>query len=51
MGKAILQLLSAGLEKIGDSQLPGKYKVWCYNFTLYARVMWLLKLVRSPLQL
>ena len=44
MGRTILQQLSAGLEKIDTSQLPGKYKVWCYHFTLYPRVMWPLKL-------
>ena len=39
-----MQQLSAGLAKIDSSQLPGKYKVWCFNFTLYPRVMWPLKL-------
>lgn len=29
---------------IDASQLPRKYKVWCYRFTLYRRVMWPLKL-------
>lgn len=44
MGKAIPQQLSEGLAKIDTSQLPGKYKVWCYNFTSYPRIMWPLKL-------
>ncbi len=44
MGKTIYQQLSAGLSKIESSQLPAKYKVWCYNFTLYPRIMWPLKL-------
>ncbi|KAI7794830.1 polyprotein [Triplophysa rosa] len=39
MGKTILRQLSEGLSKIDASQLPGKYKVWCYHFTLYPRVM------------
>lgn len=26
------------------NQLSGKYKVWCYQFTLYKRVMWPLKM-------
>ncbi len=32
------------LSNIDTSQLPGKYKVWCYHFTLYPRAMWPLKL-------
>lgn len=24
-----------------NASLPGKYKVWCFTFTLYPRVMWL----------
>ena len=44
MGKTILRQLSEGLSKIDASQLPGKYKVWCYHFTLYPRMMWPLKL-------
>ncbi len=40
MGKTVLQQLSVGLSKIDSCQLPGKYKVWCYNFTLYSRIMW-----------
>lgn len=44
MGRTILQQLSEGLSKIDSTQLPRKHKVWCYHFTLYPRVMWLLKL-------
>ncbi|KAJ8375800.1 hypothetical protein SKAU_G00063800 [Synaphobranchus kaupii] len=44
VGKTSLEQLSAGLSKINSSQLHGKYKVWCYHFTLYPRVMWPLKL-------
>ncbi len=44
VGKIILRQLSEGLSKINASQLPGKFKVWCYHFTLYPRVMWPLKL-------
>lgn len=43
--KTILQHLSEGqdLSKIDSSQLPGKYKVWCYHFNLSPRMMWRLK--------
>ncbi len=44
MGKIILRQLSEGLSKIDASQQPGKFKVWCYHFTLYPRVMCPLKL-------
>ena len=37
-------LMSKGLVKIDQSQLLWKYKVWCYEFTLYKRVMWPLKI-------
>ena len=39
MGRAVLKQLSDGLAKIDQSQLPGKYKVWIYQFTLYKRMM------------
>lgn len=48
IGKTILSQLSEGLAKINASQLPGKYKVWCYTFTLYPRTMWPLKLCEVP---
>ncbi|XP_074530869.1 LOW QUALITY PROTEIN: interferon-induced very large GTPase 1-like [Halichoeres trimaculatus] len=44
IGKTTLQQLSEGLAKIDASQLPGKFKVWCFNFTLHPRIMWPLKL-------
>ncbi len=44
MAVAIISQLSNGLEKIDQSFLPGKLKVWCYEFTLYNRLMWPLKL-------
>lgn len=44
MWEAILQQLSANLSKIDSSRLPRKYKVWCYHFILFLRVMWPLKL-------
>lgn len=41
MGRSVMKQLSEaeGLAKINRSQLPGKYKVWCYQFKLYRRVM------------
>ena len=47
-GKAVRKQLSEGLASINKSQLPGKYKLWCYNFTLYQRVMWPLKMCDIP---
>lgn len=35
IGKTVMQHLSNGLTRIDQSQLPGKYKVWCYKFTPY----------------
>ncbi|KAK0150712.1 hypothetical protein N1851_004673 [Merluccius polli] len=46
--KQMGRTLSEGLAKIDQSQLPGKYKVWCYQFTLYRRVMWPLKVSDIP---
>ncbi|CAJ1057939.1 hypothetical protein F2P79_020824%2C partial [Xyrichtys novacula] len=43
-----MKQLSEGLAKIDRSQLPGKFKVWCYQFTLYRRVMWPLKMSEIP---
>ena len=48
MGRAVLKQLSDGLAKIDQSQLPGKYKVWIYQFTLYRRIMWPLKMSEIP---
>lgn len=44
MEKTSLQQLSVGLSRFNSSQLPRKYKVWCYHFTLYKRLMRPLKL-------
>ncbi len=48
MGRTVMKPLSEGLAKFDQSQLPGKYKVWCYQFTLYMRVMWPLKMSEIP---
>lgn len=44
MVSAIATQLTDGLHKINQCFLPGKFKVWCYQFTLYQRLMWPLKL-------
>uniref|UniRef100_A0A3B4XDA6 Reverse transcriptase domain-containing protein n=1 Tax=Seriola lalandi dorsalis TaxID=1841481 RepID=A0A3B4XDA6_SERLL len=49
MGKQARQQLAEGLGKIDQSQLPGKHKVWCYQHTLYQRVMWPLKTCEVPM--
>lgn len=36
----ILKQLSEGLEMVDKCHLPGKPKVWCYQFTMYLRLMW-----------
>ena len=43
-----MKQLMDGLAKVDQGQLPGKYKVWCYQFTLYRRVMWPLKMSEIP---
>lgn len=48
MGKLAQRQLREGLTKIDSSQLPGKLKVWCYQFTLFQRVMWPLKVSEIP---
>ncbi|CAM4624187.1 unnamed protein product [Leuciscus chuanchicus] len=48
MGRTVMKQLSEGLAKIDLSQLPGKYKEWCNQFTLYMRVMWPLKMSEIP---
>ncbi len=48
MGRTVMKQLSDGLARIDQSQLPGKYKVWCYQFTLYRRVKWPLKMSEIP---
>jgi hypothetical protein len=44
MAVSVTAQLTAGLKKIDQSPLPGKFKVWCYQFTLFHRLMWPLKL-------
>lgn len=48
MGGAVRKQLADGLARISKSQLPGKYKVWSYQFILYPRVMWPLKMCKVP---
>lgn len=48
MERTVMKQLSEDLAKIDQSQLLGKYKVWCYQFTLYRRVMWPLKMSYIP---
>lgn len=33
-----------GLKEINQNYVPGKFKVWSYQHTLYRRVMWPLKM-------
>ncbi len=44
MAASIGSQLLDGLSKIDRSPLPGKFKVWSYQFTLYQHLMWPLKL-------
>ncbi|KAJ8375377.1 hypothetical protein SKAU_G00059570 [Synaphobranchus kaupii] len=37
MTSSIITQLSEGLGKLDRSHLPGKFKIWCYQFTLYQR--------------
>lgn len=48
MGEAVRKQLADGLARIHQSQLPGKYKAWSYQFILYPRVMWPLKMSEVP---
>lgn len=48
MGRLVQKQLTDGLARIDNSQLPGKLKVWCYQFTLYQRIMWPLKVSEVP---
>ncbi len=48
MGETVRKQLADGLARINQSQLPGKYKVWSYQFILYPRVMWPLKMSKVP---
>ncbi len=48
MGETVRKQLADSLARINQSQLPGKYKVWSYQFILYPRVMWPLKMSEVP---
>ena len=48
MGRTVTKQLMDGLARIDKSQLLGKHKVWCYQFTLYRRLMWPLKMSEIP---
>ncbi|KAJ8338476.1 hypothetical protein SKAU_G00374420 [Synaphobranchus kaupii] len=48
VGEAVRKQLADGLARIHRSQLPDKYKVWCYQHVLYHRVMWPLKMSQVP---
>ena len=39
MASAVKTQLQDGLHKIDQCPLPGKFKVWCYQFTLYHHLM------------
>lgn len=44
MAVSVSSQLADGLSKIDQIALPGKFKVWCYQFILYYHLMWPLKL-------
>ncbi|RXN06459.1 hypothetical protein ROHU_012346 [Labeo rohita] len=44
MAVSVTTQLTSGLKKIDESLLPGKFKVWCYQFTQFHRLLWPLKL-------
>ena len=39
-GVEIMKQAEEGLQKIDESKLPGKYKIWCLQFGLYPRLSW-----------
>lgn len=45
MAASVTSQFSDGLSKIDQIFRPGKFKVWCYQFTLFQRLMWPLKLI------
>ncbi|KAK7930262.1 hypothetical protein WMY93_006657 [Mugilogobius chulae] len=47
-GKVVQKQLVEGLAKIDQSQLAGKHKTWCYQFVLFQRLMWPLKMADVP---
>lgn len=48
MGKMVQKQLEHGLARIDSSQLPVKFKLWCYQFTLFQGVMCPLKMCEIP---
>ncbi|KAL1266945.1 hypothetical protein QQF64_002620 [Cirrhinus molitorella] len=44
MAASVNAQLTGGLKKIDETLLPGKFKLWCYQFTLWHRLLWPLKL-------
>ncbi|CAM4420094.1 unnamed protein product [Leuciscus chuanchicus] len=44
MANTVMPQLTEGLTRIDKSHLPGKFKIWSYQFTLYRRLMWPLKI-------
>ncbi len=44
MATTVTAQLKDGLKRTDQSYLPGKHKLWCYQFTLYQCVMWPLKM-------
>ncbi len=47
--KEIEGIVLSSLKAIEGSGLPGKYKIWCYQFGLLPRVMWQLMVYDIPL--
>lgn len=39
-GKEIQQTAESGMKAIDNTSLPGKFKCWCLQFVLYARLLW-----------
>ena len=39
-GKQIQQTAESGMKAIDNTSLPGKFKCWCLQFVLYARLLW-----------
>ena len=39
-GSEVQQLVTEGLQAIDNCGLPGKFKVWCFQFGLLPRILW-----------
>ena len=39
-GMEVTKQAKDGLQKIDESKLPGKFKIWCLQFGLYPRLSW-----------